>query len=85
MISSSRLAFRNFNLAKLNRKTVSAFSYSTRAAYKEEQTVKPQDPKKIRNVRGCVPEQRASVSESIQSFAKVNNHKMAQKCEVNLT
>lgn len=61
-------------------------SYSTSTAnYEGEQATKNHDPKKIRNVRGCVPVQEKTENRLIRSFVKLSQQKIneEEKCVIN--
>lgn len=81
MISASRLVLRYLSCSQSMRSSSAILTYSTNASRKDDQT-KAQNPKKIRNVRGCVAEHQKA---EIESNLTTENQKMAQdKCGINL-
>lgn len=91
MNSASRIIFKTLSSPQASnlpsKSAMKIFAYSTSCAnHGEIQITKNHhDPKKIRNVRGCVPVQEKSENRMIHNFAKLSQQKLSEeeKCAVN--
>jgi hypothetical protein len=89
MYSASRVVLKTISspqISKLAVQSSTIYTYSKSCtSSKDVQLSQQHDPKKIRNVRGCVPAQQNTDIRMIRNYAKLNEQKVMQdeRCAIN--